>query len=204
VQRAGLSARGVTVTLGGRAVLDGVDLDVCSGEVVCVRGASGAGKSTLLRALVRLVALDAGALTLDGVDALALPPPQLRRRVGLVAQTPYMLEGTVADNLHYGVGELEDAAVRATLDAAGLDESFAERLAGELSGGERARVAIARALTREPTVLLLDEPTAALDERTAQRIGALVRDLAGRGLGICLTTHDAAFAAQHADRGVDL
>jgi ABC-type cobalamin/Fe3+-siderophores transport system ATPase subunit len=200
----GLRAEGLTVTLDRRVVLDGVDLDVAPGEVVCVRAPSGAGKSTLLRALVRLVALDGGTVTLAGTDVLELAAPELRRRVGLVSQTPFMLAGTVADNLRYGVPPLTDAAVLQTLDAAGLDASFADRAATQLSGGERARVAVARALTREPAFVLLDEPTAALDQTATERTGALVRDLARRGLGVCLTTHDAAFAARHADREVHL
>src|SRR3954453_7064442 len=88
----GLRARAVRVTLGDRPVLDGVDLDVARGEIVLVRGASGAGKSPLLRALVRVVALEGGTVTLNWEDVSAMPAPALRRRVGLVAQTPVMLE----------------------------------------------------------------------------------------------------------------
>lgn len=148
----GLRAHGLVVSMNGRRVLDGVDLSVAPGEVVCVRGASGAGKSTLLRALVRLVALDAGTVELDGRDVMELPAPRLRRRVGLVAQAPYMLRG----------GQPHPRQV-------GLPAEFAGRSAQALSGGERARVAVARALTREPRVLLLDEPTAALDAGFADR-----------------------------------
>jgi ABC-type cobalamin/Fe3+-siderophores transport system ATPase subunit len=211
---AGLSARGLSVSLDGRRVLDGVDLSVARGEVVAVRGSSGAGKSTLLRALVRLVEVEAGAVSLDGRDVLELAAPDLRRRVGLVAQTPVMLEGTVRDNLMYGLpsgphatdgmtGD-DQAAADEALDAVGLDRGFAGRTARELSGGERARVALARALTRSPAVLLLDEPTAALDAAAADRIGALLGELAARDLGICVTTHDEAFARRFAIRSVVL
>lgn len=198
----GLRARGVVVSLGGRAVLRGIDLDVSPGEVVGLLGPSGAGKSTLLRALVRLVEFDAGTIALDGADVRSFDARVLRRRVGLVAQAPVMLPGTVADNLRYGVADLTGDALHAALDDAGLSDDFASRFAGDLSGGERARVAVARALTRSPEVLLLDEPTAALDHASAQRIGSTLRRLRERGLGVCVTTHDLAFATTWFDRQV--
>jgi ABC-type multidrug transport system fused ATPase/permease subunit len=195
-----LSARDVTVLIGERRVLDGAALEVTSGDVTALLAPSGAGKSTLLRACVRLVERAGGTITLDGTDIRALDARALRRRVGLVAQTPAMLPGTVADNLRYRVDDLDDAGLRAALEAADLDASFAPREARELSGGERARVALARALTRDPEVLLLDEPTAALDRASAARIGTTLRGLAARGLGICVATHDHGFAEAWADR----
>ena len=196
----GLHARGVGVTLAGRRVLDGADLSAPPGTVTALLAPSGAGKSTLLRACVRLIERDAGAIALDGTDIRALDAPALRRRVGLVAQAPAMLPGSVAGNLRHGVTDLDDAALHEALAAAGLDASFAAREARALSGGERARVALARALTRDPRVLLLDEPTAALDADSAARVGATLRGLAERGLGVCVATHDLAFAARGRDR----
>jgi ABC-type multidrug transport system fused ATPase/permease subunit len=198
----GLDARGVVVSLGGGVVVRGVDLHVEPGRVTGLLGASGSGKSTLLRACVRLVEIDDGTITLDGADIGDLDARVLRRRAGLVAQAPVMLPGTVADNLRYGIDEPSDDAVRAALDDAGLAASFAERVADELSGGERARVALARALTRGPRLLLLDEPTAALDHEAAEHIGATLRRLAGGGIGICLATHDLAFADRWLDHRV--
>ena len=181
-----------------RDVLRDVALQVRPGEVVALTAPSGAGKSTLLRALVRLVPLDAGTVTLDGADVTTLDPRVLRRRVGFVAQRPVMLPGTVADNLAYGLDAPPDG--HAALAAAGLDDSFATRDASQLSGGEQARVAIARALTRAPEVLLLDEPTAGLDAPLAEAVGRHLRALAARGLAICLTSHDRAVVAGWADR----
>jgi ABC-type multidrug transport system fused ATPase/permease subunit len=200
----GIAARGIEVTLGGRKILDGLDLEVPPGQITGLLGPSGTGKSTLLRALVRLVDVDAGTITLDGTDIRALDARELRCRVGLVAQTPDMLPGTVADNLRYGVGELGDDRLRAALADVDLDPSFAARAAAELSGGERARVALARALTRGPQLLLLDEPTAALDSDTAAHIGATLRRLRDQGIGVCITTHDLAFAREWVDRRVEL
>lgn len=179
-------------------MLRGVGLTVAPGEVVALTAPSGAGKSTLLRAIVRLVKLDGGIVRLDGVDVASLDPRVLRRRVGLVAQRPVMLPGTVADNLAYGLDEPPD--LEAALAAAGLEPSFADRDAAQLSGGEQARVAIARALTRTPEVLLLDEPTTGLDAPLAEAIGRHVRELASSGLAVCLTSHDRAVVSTWADR----
>jgi ABC-type multidrug transport system fused ATPase/permease subunit len=200
----GLDARGIVVTLGERAVLRGVDIQIPPGQVTGLLAPSGAGKSTLLRALIRLVDIEAGTIELGGADVFSLDARALRRRVGLVAQTPVMLPGTVADNLRYGVPDLTDEGLDAALRDADLDPSFAARTAGDLSGGERARVALARALTRGPELLLLDEPTSALDHDTAAHIGATLRRLRDMGLGVCVTTHDLAFADEWVDRRVDL
>jgi ABC-type multidrug transport system fused ATPase/permease subunit len=196
----GLRAAGVSVELAGREVLTDVSLHVPPGEVTALIAPSGAGKSTLLRTFVRLIEPQAGSVTLEGEDVRGLDARTLRRRVGLVAQTPVMLPGTVADNLGHGVPDLDAAGIDSALEAAYLDGSFAAREARELSGGERARVALARALTRGPEVLLLDEPTSALDAASAEQIGKTLRSLAGRGLGICLATHDLAFAERWTDR----
>ncbi len=196
----GMRARDVGVTLGERRVLGGVDLRIPRAQVTGLLAPSGAGKSTLLRALVRLIEADAGSITLDGEDIRSFDARVLRRRVGFVAQTPAMLPGSVADNLRHGLDDLTDDALTDALHAASLDEAFAEREADELSGGERARVALARALTRGPELLLLDEPTAALDEGAAKRIGETLRSLCDRGLGICVATHDRHFADAWVDR----
>lgn len=196
----GLRLRELCVSLAGRPVFDAVSADLPRGAITALLAPSGAGKSTLLRACVRLVAIEGGTITLDAADVRELDARALRRRVGLVAQQPVMLPGTVADNLAYGLTQLGDDALARALDDSGLDHAMAPRVARELSGGERARVAIARALTREPELLLLDEPTAALDQDNAERIGATLVRLRDAGLGICVATHDLDFAGRYADR----
>jgi ABC-type cobalamin/Fe3+-siderophores transport system ATPase subunit len=205
---AGLRLRSVSLARGGRPVLRGASLTAPRDQVTIVVAPSGAGKSTLLRCCNGLLAPDAGTVLLDGVEIGSLPATAVRRRVGLVGQTPTMLPGTVADNLSYGLLDRDDgsdAALAAALAAAGLDASFLPRPAQELSGGERARVALARALTRGPELLLLDEPTAALDAVVAAHIAETVRRLAHEErLGVLVVTHDLAFAAAVADRAVAL
>lgn len=202
----GIVARDLWLTRGedGRAVLRGAAIDVPRGRVTALLAPSGAGKSTLLRCLNRLLEPDRGTVLLDGVDIRDLEPCALRRRVGLVAQEPVMLPGDVAANVGYALDALPAERLESALAAAGLDASFAARRAESLSGGERARVAIARAIAREPEVLLLDEPTAALDADAADVVAETLLRLARDGLGICLATHDVALAERIADRSVHL
>jgi ABC-type multidrug transport system ATPase subunit len=202
----GLAVRGLSVAHRERVVLRDVSFAAPKGVVTALVGPSGAGKSTLLRCLNRLLVPQAGTVALDGEDAAALEPCTLRRRAGLVGQTPVMLPGNVRENLSYAlVGEppAQERLVRVLADA-GLDATFLDRPASELSGGERARVALARALTREPELLLLDEPTAALDAASSDHIATTLRSLAHAGLGIVVATHDLPFAAAVADRVVAL
>lgn len=188
-----LAATGVVVLRAGRAIVAGADLGVDAGEIAVVEGASGCGKTTLLRAMATLIAMDAGTLTLNGLDFAALPPTVFRRRVAYVPQQPPMLEGSVADNVATGP-RLADASLTAEALGAlalrvGLLAGMLARAARELSGGERQRVALARALANEPEFLLLDEPTAALDPTSATHVLELVRALARQGLGVVVVTH---------------
>lgn len=200
-----LAAHGLTVWRGDRRVLDAVDLDVPPGAVTALLGPSGAGKTSLLRTLVRLEAPATGRVELDGRNVRELDPRALRRRVGLVAQRPVMLPGTVAANLALGLVDPPPLGLADALRATGLEpDAFLGRAATELSGGEAARVAVARALVRGPGALLLDEPTAGLDHRAAAAVEALVVRLAARGTTVLVVTHDEAQARRLATRAVRL
>jgi putative ABC transport system ATP-binding protein len=194
----------LTVARGGRVLARGIDLAVGAGQVLALVGPSGVGKSSLLRCLVRLDEPAGGRVLVDGIDAREIEPCALRRRVGLVTQAPVMLEGDVRANLAYGLEDSDEAALGEALAATGLDAAFMDRTAQELSGGESARVAVARALARDPSALLLDEPTAALDAVATAAIEELVGDLAARGLGILIVTHDDAQADRVAGGRIEL
>jgi putative ABC transport system ATP-binding protein len=186
-------------------VLRGLDLAIASGATA-VLGPSGSGKSTLLRLLDRLVDPDAGSVSFRGRDLRELDPLELRRRAVLVPQLPAPLPGSVADNVHFGAGLVgRDVDPVRLLALAGLDADFAERDARRLSVGEQQRMMLARALALEPEVLLLDEPTAALDDASKEGVEATLADLSGRaGLSLIVVTHEAAQAARLADRVVRL
>jgi putative ABC transport system ATP-binding protein len=165
-----------------------------------VLGPSGSGKSTLLRLLNRLADPDTGSVRFRGEDVRSLDPLALRRRAVLVPQLPAPLPGSVADNVRYGPGLLGRAVDPAgPLEQAGLPAEFAERDAGRLSVGEQQRVMLARALALAPEVLLLDEPTAALDEEAKRGVE---RTLAGLPCSMVLVTHERAQAERLAGRVV--
>ena len=199
----------VSVSLGGRSVLDAVSLEVSAGEVVAVFGPSGSGKSTLLRAVAGLVEVESGRVVIDGVDVTGVPTH--RRRVGMVFQDEQLfphrdVAGNVAFGLEMaGVGRRErESRVEELLSTVGLD-GFGDRDVSTLSGGEAKRVALARSLAPRPAVLLADEPLTGLDadlhDRLAVEVGAVLRE---SGTTTLWVTHDRAEAALVADRSVSL
>jgi putative ABC transport system ATP-binding protein len=182
-------------------VLRDLSLAVAPGSTA-VLGPSGAGKSTLLRLLNRLADPDEGSVRFHGEDVRLLDPLELRRRAVLVPQLPAPLPGSVADNVRYGPalhGHHVDPLP--SLRLAGLDTAYAERDAARLSVGEQQRVMLARALALDPEVLLLDEPTAALDDRAKRGVE---ETLAGLTCSTVLVTHDRGQAERLAGRVVEL
>lgn len=198
----------VGVSLDGRAVLEGVTLDVVPGEVLALVGPNGAGKSTLLAVLSGERAPDAGTATLDGVPIASYSPVELaRRRAVLTQDNALSFPFRVSEVLEMGrspwarTPQLEDDE-RALADAA--RRADVEHLLGrrftELSGGERARVSLARVLAQEAAVVLLDEPTAALDLRHQEDVLAIARDLAAAGRAVVVVLHDLSLAGAVAHR----
>jgi iron complex transport system ATP-binding protein len=201
---------GVTVTLGDKTVLDGIDLAVERGEWLSIVGPNGAGKTTLLRYFAGLVA-GPGELFLEDRPAKSLSRRQRALLVALVPQTPVVPEGaTVLDYVLLGrtphiralgvEGPTDLAAVHDALARLEL-EPFAGRVVTTLSGGERQRVLIARALAQGSPLVLLDEPTTALDVGHQQQVLELVDTLRReRSLTVVSTMHDLTLAGQYAER----
>ena len=201
------------VRFGARDVLRGLSLEVSRGEIVALMGPSGVGKSTALRAVAALQPFDEGRIVIDGfaLEPGAVPPESrlgpLRRRVGLVFQAHALFEHLcVRDNVTLALRHvLGRSGADADATAAQLLETLdvaprADAWPRELSGGEAQRVAIARALALDPPLLLMDEPTAALDPARRAGLGATLHRLSEQGRGLLIATHDAEFARAHADR----
>ena len=195
----------VGLVRGGRRVLDSVSAEIHEGATAIV-GPSGAGKSTLLRLLNRLADPGTGAISYRGRALADYNPLALRREVSLVPQLPSLLEGTIASNLAYAAGLAgKEADAARCLGLAGLGEGFADRDVSKLSVGEQQRAMLARALAQEPRVLLLDEPTAALDHDARDAIEATLAGLRGQlEISLVVVSHDPEQARRLADRALRL
>ena len=198
-----LEVEGLSFQAGEAPILRGVSLSLRAGELVVVMGASGTGKTTLLRCFNRLHEPDSGTIRLQGVDAREIAPVELRRKVGMVAQLPFMFDGTIRGNLEraaeYCGIVLEDHEYERLLSDVGLDEPLG-RDARSLSVGQQQRAAVARALVARPLILLCDEPTASLDQASSLRLESTLTAMAAGGMGIVFVTHDGEQAARIADR----
>jgi polar amino acid transport system ATP-binding protein len=207
-----VQVRGLRKRFGSNEVLKGVDLDVKRGEVIAIIGKSGSGKSTLLRCINGLEAFQGGALEVDGRalrhgDAKAMR--ELRQHVGMIFQSfnlfPHL---TVARNVMLAptLVKRRDAAAaaeqaRLLLDRVGLADKF-DAWPDQLSGGQQQRVAIARALAMEPSVMLCDEITSALDPELVGEVLRVVERLADDGMTLLMVTHEMNFARKVSDRVV--
>jgi ATP-binding cassette subfamily B protein len=202
----------VSLDLGRGPVLASLSFSIAPGEMVALVGPSGSGKSTIADLLVRLIDPDEGAITVDGNPLPAVSLEDLRRRIVLVDQEPFVFHASIAENIRYVRPDATDQDVRHAATSAGLEEFITRQprgydtVVGErgaaLSAGERQRLAIARALLARPDVLVLDEPTAALDPDTERHVIAEYRRLM-QGRTVVVITHRAA-VADAADRVLTL
>ena len=194
---------------GDNVVLDGIDLSVASGEVLCVIGPSGSGKSTLLRCINGLEPIQAGRIFLEGeeITRKGVDISEIRQRIGIVFQQFNLFpQLTALDNLTLAARRIRkmprreaEARARELLASVGLEEK-AHQHPHQLSGGQQQRVAIARALMMQPHVMLFDEVTSALDPELVGEVLVVMRALAREGMTMLVVTHEMQFAREVSDR----
>lgn len=205
-----LDAEGVTVRRGGRQVRGGVSLSALPGEVLAVVGPNGAGKSTLPAVLAGDLHPDAGRV-LAGGEPLRRLGARRRARLRAVLAQQHAMEFPFRGREVVAMGRAPHAGLRSGRDPAGAvivaaalraadAEDLADRSVAAMSVGERSRIAFARVLAQDCPVVLLDEPTAALDLRHQQVVMATARRLAAEGRVVVAVVHDLSLAATHADR----
>lgn len=185
-------------------VLSDVTVDFCGGCIQMIIGPSGSGKTTLLRLLNKLENPDQGKIFYDQTDYNTIPPRELRKKIGMVFQTPALFRGTIIDNIAFGPRLYEEDFFKASgknyLKVVGLGDIDPNRDVETLSVGQQQRVSFARALANKPRVLLLDEPTSALDPSAANNLLDLVKKINHElGLSIIMVTH----VMEHARRIAD-
>ncbi len=198
----------LTRMVDGRAIVNEVTIEVHAAEVLAIVGPSGSGKTSFLRLLNRLDEPTSGTVFLDATDYRQIPPRDLRRRIGMVTQRPFLFPGTVAHNLRFGPQQraevLADSILQNLLERVGL-LGYGSRDISNLSGGEAQRVSLARALANSPEILLMDEPTSALDENAKLEVESLIRDVIRDSRLTCIiVTHDTAQAARMAESALVL
>lgn len=207
-----LSIRNVYKRFGENNVLNGVNIEVCKGEVVVILGPSGSGKTTLLRCINFLEQADEGSITVNRYQVSAREKKQakirtLRRKTAMVFQQYNLFRNrTAVQNVMEGLlvvkkmprAEAEEKALKA-LDSVGLldKKNF---YPSQLSGGQQQRIGIARALVMEPDLLLFDEPTSALDPEMVGEVLNVMRDLAAQKMTMVVVTHEMGFAREVASR----
>jgi iron complex transport system ATP-binding protein len=205
----GLSVVALTLSLGGRRVLDGIDTSFAPGEVTAVLGPNGAGKSTLLSCLAGLRQPGSGTVLLDGQPRGSFGPRELARRIGLLPQiadvhwdvdvATLVALGRYPHRGRWGESDIDRVAVDRAMAATDVAQ-FAARPVSALSGGERARVLLARVLAGEPEWLLADEPLANLDPAHQHDALDCLRAVAATGAGVVVVLHDLNHALRIADK----
>ncbi len=199
----------VSLSFDEQRILDDFSLILKQGETVGLTGPSGSGKSTVLRLIVDLMSPDSGDIIVGGKDVASWDARELRKSIVLVPQEASMFPGTVRDNLLWGANihglNITDIELSRALEEVNLDKAMLDKVAANLSGGEKQRVAIARALLLKPRALLLDEPTSALDEDSTLAVENTVNSIIQeRGIGVLIVTHNRTQAERFTSRIVEI
>jgi len=205
-----LATKGVTVSLGGRKVLDDVDFGAKRGDVVGLIGPNGAGKTTLLRVLSGLMAPNQGTVTLEGIELESIPRASRSRRITYLpadapVHWPLRVDRLVAlgrlpyTGLWRGLDDIDTEMTESAMARTDVLD-LSDRVISSLSSGERARVLIARALAVEPEVLLADEPVSSLDPYHQLQVMELLQDVATDNRIVVAVLHDLTLAARFCDR----
>ncbi|WP_026917674.1 heme ABC transporter ATP-binding protein [Gordonia shandongensis] len=203
-----LIAEDIEIRLGGREILHGIDLAAEPGQILALVGPNGCGKSTLLSVLSGIRAPDRGSVRVDGLDVRRTDSRTLARARALVTQqnridTPFSVR-EIVEMGRYPWTRTNDARKSTEIIDAAIDEcdlgSLSDRPFSQLSGGQQARVSLARALAQNAPVLLLDEPTAALDIGHTEQVLTILRRRARAGATVVLVVHDLSLTAAYADR----
>ena len=206
-----IRVRDLSKSFGAQSVLDRINLEVARGETLTVLGGSGTGKSVLLKLLIGLQQPNNGEIEINGEEITALPLDELnrvRKTVGFLFQQAALYDSlTVEENVAFPLRrhtKMSDAElkgrVRELLARVGMEEAR-KKMPDEISGGMKKRVGLARALALDPNIMLLDEPTAALDPITADEVNNLIRELQKeRQISSVVVTHDMRSVKSVADR----
>ncbi|MDH4127557.1 MAG: ATP-binding cassette domain-containing protein [Spirochaetota bacterium] len=190
--------------------LDKISFSLKKAEIIIILGSSGSGKSTLLKITNRLIELTSGCVRYNNQDIKEISPLLLRKEIAYLPQTPYLIEGSVNDNLLLSFQNKEDHnlannKIMKTLNEVGLNEKYLTRSSHELSVGEKQRVALARTLLNHSKILLLDEPNSALDEENSNILIQTLKQIVERErISMIIVTHQLDFANNLGNRFFNL
>ncbi|MHA1945881.1 MAG: ABC transporter ATP-binding protein [Candidatus Hodarchaeales archaeon] len=198
----------VSYQINGHQILKNLSFKISHTNITGIIGSSGSGKSTLLHLLNKLLSPTQGRILFQNQDISNVPSRQLRKRIGLVQQNPFLFNGSILENIVYGPkiwGEqLTEKRIEDLLNGVELPKSLVNKDISQLSGGEQQRVSLIRTLANNPEVLLLDEPTSSLDIKTEDTIEKLLLNLSKQGISILIVTHSLEQAKRLTDQVIVL